>query len=69
MNSKEKHTIPPELPNIIGLSHICIFVDDMEQAVAYYRDLLGVPTGKMRAFLRREALWMRRPMGMYPLRL
>lgn len=35
-------TVRPELPNIIGLSHICIFVDDMEQAVEYYRALLGV---------------------------
>ena len=42
MNSNQMSTIRPELPNIIGLSHICIFVDDMEQAVAYYRDLLGV---------------------------
>lgn len=42
MNRNERSTIQPELPNIIGLSHICIFVDDMEQAVAYYRALLGV---------------------------
>lgn len=42
MNSNEMGTIRPELPNIIGLSHICIFVDDMEQAVDYYRALLGV---------------------------
>lgn len=40
MNHPE--TVRPELPNIIGLSHICIFVDDMEQAVEYYRALLGV---------------------------
>lgn len=42
MNNNEMGTIRPELPNIIGLSHICIFVDDMEQAVDYYRALLGV---------------------------
>ena len=42
MNDRQKTTIQPELPNIVGLSHICIFVDDMEQAVDYYRDLLGV---------------------------
>lgn len=42
MNSNEMGTIRPELPNIIGLSHICIFVDDMEQAVDYYRALLGI---------------------------
>ena len=42
MNSNTAGAIRPELPNIVGLSHICIFVDDMEQAVAYYRDLLGV---------------------------
>lgn len=42
MNDRQKNTIQPELPNIVGLSHICIFVDDMEQAVDYYRDLLGV---------------------------
>lgn len=42
MNDTMNNTIQPEQPNIIGLSHICIFVDDMEQAVDYYRDLLGV---------------------------
>ena len=42
MNSSKTGTVRPELPNIVGLSHICIFVDDMEQAVDYYRDLLGV---------------------------
>lgn len=58
--------IQPERPNIIGLSHICIFVDDMEQAVDYYRQLLGwspttaCPTGETRAFSRRAALWTRR---------
>lgn len=42
MSHKETDTIQPALPNIVGLSHICIFVDDMEQAVDYYRVLLGV---------------------------
>ena len=42
MSGNEMDTMRPELPNIIGLSHICIFVDDMEQAVDYYRALLGV---------------------------
>ena len=42
MSGSQMNTIRPELPNIVGLSHICIFVDDMEQAVAYYRALLGV---------------------------
>ena len=42
MNSCQPDGIRPALPNIIGLSHICIFVDDMEQAVDYYRALLGV---------------------------
>ena len=42
MNGNEMNTIRPELPNIIGLSHICIFVDDMERAVSYYQALLGV---------------------------
>ena len=42
MNGNEMGAIQPELPNIVGLSHICIFVDDMEQAVDYYRALLGV---------------------------
>ena len=42
MNGNEMGTIQPELPNIVGLSHICIFVDDMKQAVDYYRALLGV---------------------------
>ena len=42
MSSNKTDAIRPELPNIVGLSHICIFVDDMEQAVDYYRALLGV---------------------------
>lgn len=42
MSGNEIGTIQPERPNIVGLSHICIFVDDMEQAVDYYRALLGV---------------------------
>lgn len=42
MENNKTGMIRPELPNIVGLSHICIFVDDMEQAVDYYRDLLGV---------------------------
>lgn len=42
MDSNQAGAIRPERPHIIGLSHICIFVDDMEQAVDYYRDLLGV---------------------------
>ena len=29
------------MPKFTGLSHVCIFVDDMEQAVTYYRRLLG----------------------------
>lgn len=42
MGNNETGMIQPALPNIVGLSHICIFVDDMEQAVDYYRNLLGV---------------------------
>ena len=42
MSGSETGAVRPELPNIVGLSHICIFVDDMEQAVDYYRALLGV---------------------------
>ena len=30
------------MPNFIGLSHVCIFVDDMMEAVTYYKKLLGV---------------------------
>ena len=29
------------LPRFTGLSHVCIFVDDLQQGVAYYRRLLG----------------------------
>lgn len=42
MENNKTGMTQPELPNIVGLSHICIFVDDMEQAVDYYRNLLGV---------------------------
>ena len=42
MNSNQIDCVRPELPKIVGLSHICIFVDDMEKAVAYYQNLLGV---------------------------
>ena len=30
------------MPKFTGLSHVCIFVDDMMEAVAYYQKLLGV---------------------------
>lgn len=30
-----------QMPNFIGLSHVCIFVDDMMEAVSYYHKLLG----------------------------
>lgn len=30
------------MPKFIGLSHVCIFVDDVDEAVAYYQKLLGV---------------------------
>lgn len=42
MENNKTGMTQPELPNIVGLSHICIFVDNMEQAVDYYRNLLGV---------------------------
>ena len=34
--------VKAQMPNFTGLSHVCIFVDDMMQAVSYYRKLLGV---------------------------
>ena len=30
-----------QMPQFTGLSHVCIFVDDMMEAVSYYRKLLG----------------------------
>ena len=33
--------VKAQMPNFTGLSHVCIFVDDMTQAVSYYRKLLG----------------------------
>ena len=30
------------MPRFTGLSHVCIFVDDMMEAVSYYQKLLGV---------------------------
>ena len=33
--------IRPQMPRFIGLSHVCIFVDDMMEAVSYYQKLLG----------------------------
>ena len=30
------------MPRFTGLSHVCIFVDDMMEAVEYYQKLLGV---------------------------
>ncbi len=40
----KKHFSAPlqkQMPNFIGLSHVCIFVDDMMEAVSYYQKLLG----------------------------
>ena len=75
MNDRQKNTIQPELPNIVGLSHICIFVDDMEQAVDYYRDLLGVEPDhclshwKNEGFFKAGGFGTRQPMVTYPLPL
>ena len=33
--------VKAEMPQFTGLSHVCIFVDDMMEAVSYYRRLLG----------------------------
>ncbi len=30
-----------KMPKFIGLSHVCIFVDDMEEGIKYYEKLLG----------------------------
>ena len=40
---KKRFSAPPQkqMPNFIGLSHVCIFVDDMVSAVSYYQKLLG----------------------------
>ena len=40
----KKRFAPParkQMPHFTGLSHVCIFVDDMMQAVSYYQKLLG----------------------------
>ena len=34
--------LQPAMPKFTGLSHVCIFVDDMMEAVSYYQKLLGV---------------------------
>ena len=40
---KKCFSAPPveQMPSFIGLSHVCIFVDDMMEAVSYYQKLLG----------------------------
>ena len=40
---KKQFSAPPEkqMPSFTGLSHVCIFVDDMMKAVSYYQKLLG----------------------------
>ena len=48
MNGNDLGAIRPERPNIVGLSHICIFVDDMAKAVDYYRDQIGRASGRER---------------------
>ena len=41
---KKRFSMPlqAQMPQFIGLSHVCIFVDDMMEAVSYYQKLLGV---------------------------
>lgn len=39
---EEKTQVRAAMPKFTGLSHICIFVDDMMEAVEYYKKLLGV---------------------------
>lgn len=40
---KKRFAVQPQaqLPRFTGLSHVCIFVDDMMRAVSYYQKLLG----------------------------
>ena len=46
------------MPKFAGLSHVCIFVDDMMEAVDYYQKLLALyriitcPTGETKVSLK-----------------
>ncbi len=35
------------MPKFAGLSHVCIFVDDMMEAVDYYQKTVGRCTGSL----------------------
>lgn len=39
---EQNKTTQATMPKFTGLSHVCIFVDDMMEAVEYYKKLLGV---------------------------
>ena len=39
---EQNKTTQAAMPKFTGLSHVCIFVDDMMEAVEYYKKLLGV---------------------------
>lgn len=41
VKKKYEPVVLAAMPKFTGLSHICIFVDDMNSAVSYYRKLLG----------------------------
>lgn len=55
-----------EKPIFTGLSHVCIFVDDVKEAFAYYERILGavpnqhIPHWKNEGFFRRAVLLRRR---------
>ena len=53
------------MPKFAGLSHVCIFVDDMMEAVDYYQKLLGVvPTGETKVSLKPADLSKKLPTAM-----
>lgn len=61
-----------EKPIFTGLSHVCIFVDDVEEAFKYYERILGavpnqyIPHWKNKGFFRREGLSRRQMRETFP---
>lgn len=59
-------------PVFTGLSHVCIFVDDVTEAFKYYERILGavpnqhIPIGKIRDFFRQADLLRRQRRRRFP---
>lgn len=50
-------TVGGPVVRVTGLDHVVLLVSDVERSVAWYRDLLGIPTERLEEWRRQEVLF------------